>query len=134
MERTFSQMKGPEAVPSIQEEFLIHQGDVLIMAVPAVPTSVKLVETVGVVILAHGETTGHSHRLIAAEVAMFRDDGAGGETYLSLPAPGLLEHGTIGSPETADHAALHVCAGAHEVCRQVEWSDEIRPLPIVISD
>lgn len=121
-------------MPNIEKEFLIQQGDVLIMAVLAVPRSAKPVETNDTAILAHGEATGHSHHLRGPQVAMFRDDGAGGggATYLRVLTPTPLEHGAIGQPETADHATLQVIPTTHEVRRQVEWSDVMdrRPIPV----
>ena len=112
----------------MKKPILFTHGDVLLMSA-AVPKSAKPVETDGVAVLAHGETTGHSHRLIGPQVAMFRDDGAGngGATYLKLATPSPLVHGTPGVPASADHDILTLPARGYESRRQVEWTDDMEP-------
>jgi hypothetical protein len=107
---------------------LFTHGDVLLLSTK-VPASASLVETNGVAILAHGETTGHSHHIIGPQVAMFRDDGAGsgGLTYLKVSTPTQLAHGTIDVPGSADHDTLTLPARDYESRRQVEWTDEMEP-------
>ena len=84
--------------------FLAAQGDVVIRSVAAIPaTAVPIAPEQGRVVLAHGEATGHHHSFPhRAGVTLFRDDGAGGDTFLEVadvPAPlAHQEHGTIEVP------------------------------------
>ena len=112
----------------MKKPILFTHGDVLLMST-TVSTGAVPVETNGTVILAHGETTGHSHHIIGPQVAMFRDDGAGsgGTTYLKAVAPVSLEHGTIGVAGSADHDTLTLPPLEYESRRQVEWSDDQEP-------
>jgi hypothetical protein len=107
---------------------LFTHGDVLLMST-TVPATATPVESTGTAILAHGETTGHSHHIIGPQVAMFRDDGAGsgGSTYLKARAAVPLEHGTLGVPGSADHDTLTLPARDYESRRQVEWTDDMEP-------
>ncbi|SEO56294.1 hypothetical protein SAMN04487843_102173 [Methylobacterium sp. ap11] len=87
-----------------------RQGDIFIQAIPALPPEASgrpLPHTV----LAHGEITGHSHR-VADPAALFAGDGC---FYLDVPADGTRvvhdEHGTI----TLDR-------GTYRVWRQREYT------------
>lgn len=109
-------------------KIIIHQGDVLLTSVDAIPKTAQPVETKGVAYLAYGETTGHSHHLIGPRVAMFAETGGGsGGTYVALATTVPLEHGVVGDPATADHATIELPAGKYEVVRQVNWSDDLEP-------
>ena len=61
--------------------FQAHQGDVYIRAVKSIPAS-KAVDTKGDVILAHGEVTGHAHRIKNGAVMFMADEGRG--TFLQV--------------------------------------------------
>jgi hypothetical protein len=106
--------------------FLVHQGDVLLMSAE-IPDTAAPIETNGLAVLAHGETTGHSHHIRGA--MMFRDDGAGsgGVTYLRTTGK-PIEHGAIGVPNTADHDDIELPALSYEFRPQVQWSDEHEPV------
>ncbi|GJE68750.1 hypothetical protein [Methylorubrum podarium] len=89
-----------------------RQGDIFIRAIPAVPPEAAdrpLPHTV----LAHGELTGHSHRVVDP-AALFAGDGC---FYLDVHADGARvvhdEHGTI----TLDR-------GVYRVWRQREYTPQ----------
>lgn len=89
------------------------QGDVLVVAVDAVPPAAVPVAPEGDrYILARGEATGHHHSIrIGPTVAMFRDDGGGGGTfYVRAEAPAMLEH--------QEHATIALPPGSYRVARQ----------------
>ena len=108
-------------------QFQGHQGDILISEVAAIPDAAKPVKTDGVIYLAYGETTGHSHHVVGHRAVMFRDDGTGGGNFLRVSKPVPLDHGVVGKPETADHGSVILPTGVYEVIRQSEWSDEHEP-------
>lgn len=81
---------------------LYRHGDVLVQQVPSLPTRIH--KRAGTV-LAHGELTGHSHRIEdPASVQFWR---AGGETYFEVLAEHALliheEHGPIRLPKGIYH-------------------------------
>ena len=89
---------------------MIRQGDVLVLAIPAIPKGAKAVATDnGRHILAYGESTGHAHSIALSDrVAMFREDGSGGGLFLSVTdAPVALTH--------QEHSALTLAPGNYEV-------------------
>lgn len=109
------------------KNFQGHQGDILISEVSELPKTASPIETDGVIYLAYGETTGHSHHIVGAKAVMFRDDGIGGGNFLRIAEPVPLDHGVVGHPETADHASALIPPGVYEVIRQSEWSDDHEP-------
>ena len=109
------------------QNFQGHQGDILINQVDRLPSTAKPVETNGVIYLAYGETTGHSHHVVGSQAVMFRDDGTGGGNFLRVSEPVPLDHGVVGKPETADHNSAILPHGVYEVIRQSEWSDDHEP-------
>lgn len=46
-------------------QFQARQGDVFVQRIPAIPKGAKPIKRDGDVILAHGEVTGHAHRIAA---------------------------------------------------------------------
>jgi hypothetical protein len=103
----------------------IRQGDVLLVPVDGIPASAKEVAPAKGLppILAYGETTGHAHGLYG-RAKMFRDDGAGGATYIRAEEGTVLAHGTpidaVTIPRDPDHAAIPL-DGFYRVVRQVEF-------------
>jgi hypothetical protein len=95
----------------------VRQGDVLVLPCNRIPANVtKVVDPRGV-ILAEGEATGHFHGIrLNDQVALFREDGAGGGLFLSVSgnAPAELQH--------QEHSTLLVPPGAYKVIRQRVWS------------
>ena len=93
---------------------LLRQGDVLLMTASIPAGAAKLPHRT----LAHGEVTGHSHRVEdAADVELFEKDGT---LYLRVRGEGAAilhqEHGTVTAPP-----------GEYKVWRQREYTPkEIR--------
>lgn len=115
-------------------KIVMHQGDVALVEAGEITADVHQIPlTDGAAVLAHGETTGHSHHVIGPRVAYFRDDGAGGGgTYIKPEAAAKLEHGTLGRDGAdADHDALVIPPTTWEVRRQVVWSDDQEPRIVV---
>lgn len=102
----------------------VRQGDVLLIPVDEIPASAKKVEPEKSlpIILAYGETTGHAHGIFGRAV-MFRDDGAGGGTFIHAENA-TLAHGTptdaVTIPRDPDHGPISL-DGAYRVVRQVEF-------------
>lgn len=98
--------------------FQAHQGDVYLRQVKSVPKTVMPVEFKnGPVILAYGEVTGHCHAIHTPKVAMFRDDGGGGGTFINVPAGGAsLTH--------EEHGAIAIPPGDYEVVVQSSYTPE----------
>ena len=94
----------------IQPRFLYRHGDVLIAAVAALPTG--SVPRAGLV-LAHGEHTGHSHRIQefgAASLYVYGQD-----LYLLVSAPtATLVH--------EEHRAIELPVGVYRVWQQREYT------------
>ncbi len=94
----------------IQPRFLYRHGDVLIAAVAALPAG--SVPRTGLV-LAHGEHTGHSHRIQefgAASLYVYGQD-----LYLLVSAPtATLVH--------EEHRAIELPVGVYRVWQQREYT------------
>jgi hypothetical protein len=93
-----------------------RQGDVLLVRVdenemPATATPVPREN--GLVVLAHGEATGHHHSLKARGARLFE---AAGQRFLRLSQPEALAH--------QEHDAIELPAGTYRVVRQREYSPE----------
>ena len=97
---------------------LYRQGDVLLVAIEAVPQVTATVKrTKRGLVLAEGEATGHAHVITDGAAELVTADEAA-ELY-------LLVHGT----ETVEllhdeHATILVPPGAYEVRRQKEYTPE----------
>lgn len=89
-----------------------RHGDVLIEEVSALPTSrEKLPHT----ILAHGEMTGHCHRIKESDVADFY---ATGEDFH------LHVRGSFATVVHEEHTSITLASGYYRVWRQREYSPE----------
>lgn len=103
----------------------LRQGDVLLVPVTSIPATAKEVTPDNglPIILAYGETTGHAHGIFG-RAKMFRDDGAGGATFISAELGAVLAHGTptdaVTIPRDPDHGAIPL-NGLYEVRRQQEF-------------
>jgi hypothetical protein len=97
---------------------LYRQGDVLIVPTKKVPARTKPVKREnGDVILAHGEVTGHAHRIHDETAELVTPEGAA-ELY-------LLVHGTAHVALTHDeHDTIMLPPGKYEIRRQREYSPE----------
>lgn len=94
---------------------LIRHGDVLIQSVKSIP---KVAAPLPHAILAHGEVTGHSHRIAEpADVELFDVDGT---LYLRVKSDAA-------SVVHQEHATLQIPKGEYKVWRQREYTPrEIR--------
>ena len=92
-----------------------RQGDVLLIPCNALPRWARpLAPPGGVVVLAHGEVTGHAHTMMAERVRYFREDGSGrGFIQVHGGGPAALQH--------QEHAPVLVEPGLYEVRRQREY-------------
>lgn len=92
---------------------LFRQGDVLIRAIPSLPSAELEKQKDG--ILAHGEVTGHAHRI--ADLAAAQLFVCGDGMFLTVGEGGVaIVH--------EEHGAIDLAPGAYEVIRQREYSPE----------
>jgi hypothetical protein len=99
-----------------------RQGDVLVMRVDSIPANLEAAEPESgeLVILAHGEVTGHHHSLPASNgrVTMYGHDEEG-PRFIDVKRPTPLSH--------QEHDAIEFPTGLYEVIRQREYTpQEIR--------
>ena len=93
---------------------LVHrQGDVALVKVDALPAGARKVEAEGPVILAHGEVTGHAHRIETPGATLYRE---GTKTYLTADQLLELTH--------EEHTTQQIEPGVYEVRRQREYSPQ----------
>jgi hypothetical protein len=94
---------------------MVRQGDVLLME--SAPEIARLGEEVplenGALVLAHGEATGHSHRIVGSSARLLRVEGVS-DMVLALGAPARLVH--------EEHGMIELAAGTYVVRRQREYS------------
>jgi len=93
---------------------IIRQGDVLLVAVSEIPSSATIANLDhGDIILAHGEVTGHAHRIAKpADKAKLWDAGA--ERFLQVMEAVSLSH--------EEHSAAAIPPGAYRVAIQTEYT------------
>ena len=95
-----------------------RQGDVLLVAVAAIPDEAKdrVPRVSNRIVLAEGEATGHAHAVKSREAVLFRDPELN-RVFLQVTGQGVaLEHD--------EHSPVALAPGAYEVVRQVEYSPE----------
>lgn len=101
---------------------MYRQGDVLIIPTTSTPTGKPVKRENGLVILAHGEVTGHHHAIADQEVTLVTTEQADEiRMWLTItaPEPVALTH--------QEHATIMLPPGRYEVRRQREYSpDAIR--------
>lgn len=91
-----------------------RQGDVFLESVESVPGGA--VPVGGPIVLAHGEQTGHAHRVEGGRAKLFEVDG---QRFLRVTARATLAH--------EEHAPISLPRGVYRVVRQREYSpQEIR--------
>lgn len=99
-----------------------RQGDVLVMAVDAIPDGATPVPLDGGrIVLAYGEATGHAHAIAVADPVAGADADAmllalGDRRFLEVSRPSTIRH--------EEHAPVPLAPGKYEVVRQVEYSPE----------
>ena len=91
---------------------IVRQGDVMLVKVSALPKGAVEVETKGDVILAHGEVTGHAHRIKQTEKPSARLFDVGAERYLQIAERVALTH--------EEHSAIFLEAGVYRQAFQFE--------------
>ena len=97
---------------------MYRQGDVLIVPVQSLPKELEAIEREsGSVVLAHGEVTGHAHKIKDERAALFRD--------LKLAAIFMHVSGndTV-ALEHDEHDTIHLPPGNYQIIRQREYSPE----------
>jgi hypothetical protein len=94
---------------------LYRHGDLLVKAVDSLPTDVRKLQHL---VLAHGEVTGHSHRIAERDAAVLFESPRG--LYLSVSADvATLVH--------QEHGPIELTKGFYQVWRQREYTPaEIR--------
>lgn len=94
---------------------MYRQGDVLIEEVEQLPEDIKPVAREnGMVVLAHGEATGHHHSFSAGSAALLETPT--GERFLTLRRRATLKH--------QEHDPIALPPGDYRVRRQREYSPE----------
>jgi hypothetical protein len=95
--------------------FHVRQGDVLLVAVDALPEGAVAVKRSGRLVLAEGEATGHAHAILERDAREFR---VGDERFVLVRSKAQLIH--------EEHAAIDLPAGTYRVVIQREYE----PAPI----
>lgn len=100
---------------------LYRQGDVLVVRVDYIPDDVTPVKREdGDVVLAHGEITGHRHRIPSRHASLYRSETDA--LYMKVTAPVALlheEHTTVKIPPGSYRITLHHEYQPAELPRQV---------------
>jgi len=94
---------------------LYRQGDVLLVAIEAIPDDAKSQARHGRLVIAEGEATGHAHAIAEHDVREFR---VGHERFVLVRSAAQLIH--------EEHATIDLPAGAYRVVIQREYE----PAPI----
>lgn len=95
-----------------------RQGDVLIERIGPMPAKLKKVPREGgLIILAHGTATGHSHAIASQNATLSRVEGDSSGMFLSVrTAKAALKH--------EEHRTINLPPGNYRVSRQREYSPE----------
>ena len=96
--------------------FHVRQGDVLLVAVPAIPADAVRQARHGRLVLAEGEATGHAHAIAEPDAREFR---VGDERFVLVRSAAQLIH--------EEHATIDLPPGAYRVVIQREYVPA--PLP-----
>ena len=91
---------------------IYRQGDVLIVEVKSVPKAAKLRTDKGDIILAHGEVTGHAHRI--AETPSAKLWSADAERFLQVLETVSLKH--------EEHSTISLPPGSYQVVIQQQYT------------
>lgn len=98
---------------------VFRQGDVLLVAIDAIPEGAASCKVDGDVILAYGEVTGHAHRLAPETVKPFAKGGIWSPTaerFIQALDGATLRH--------EEHAAIALPPGVYRVVQQREYHPE----------
>lgn len=93
---------------------MLRQGDVLIVAVDAIPsTAVEVArDAKRGIVLAEGEVTGHAHRIPSRHANLYRTENDA--RYMRVTAPVQLKH--------EEHSMVSIPAGDYRVSIHHEYS------------
>jgi hypothetical protein len=96
---------------------MVRQGDILLLLVGRVlpPSARPIARESGVVVLAHGEATGHRHQIRSPHAALF---AIGEERLLRVEGEAELEH--------EEHASIRLPAGVYRIVQQREYAPYAR--------
>src|SRR5580658_2082470 len=100
----------------MKNKICYRQGDVLIRRVDTLPANrKKLKREKGLVILAHGEVTGHHHSLSDENVDLFETAADAGVTYLEVrEAIAQLNH--------QEHSTIELPPGNYRISIQKQYT------------
>lgn len=98
---------------------LYAQGDILIERIEDAPVSGQVIEACedGAVVVAEGELTGHSHRLVGS-VTLYRDPALARDVPDNLYLGHLQVTGSAVQLEHEEHAPIRLARGSYRVRRQ----------------
>ena len=97
----------------------IRQGDVFLQKIDNLPEDAgRVLAKGGLLILAHGEVTGHLHGMSSRNVHMYQK---GDKTYLEVLKSTLLRHGNPDKDWSGDHDTLKILPGKYQVVIQREY-------------
>lgn len=111
---------------------MYRQGDVLLVAIASLPKNAQPVKGSRLVILAHGEATGHAHVMDGKLVSEHRTEKPvpvfdwQAERFLHVQLETALRHEKAGQL-TGEHNTLQIPPGDYAIVPQSEWSDEHEP-------
>jgi len=94
-------------------EKMYRQGDVLLVRCESLPVKVKRLDTN---VVAHGEQTGHMHRIEVDAGDCVLVEAENGDMYVSVKGKATLKHD--------EHGPLALETGHYKVVRQREYSPE----------
>ena len=93
-----------------------RQGDVLIRRVDSISKTNPMEREQGLVVLAHGEVTGHAHAIEEEGVTQYGTTEPGVTALEITQAMAMLQH--------EEHGTIELPQGIYEVIRQREYSPE----------
>jgi hypothetical protein len=100
----------------VKQPRMYRQGDVLVVAVDAIPGSAKIVDRDrGLVVLAYGEVTGHAHAIADPRAELLEVEG---DQYLRVA------EGDGVSLSHEEHDTIVLPPGEYQVVRQREYKPE----------
>jgi hypothetical protein len=113
-DRMFDRSRSRQAPPDpVTPRLMFRQGDVLLVAVDALPEQARLEPRTGRIVLAEGEVTGHAHAIEEHDALTYTYQG---ERYLLTRSTAQLIH--------EEHAPIAVPPGAWRVVIQREYAPE----------
>lgn len=103
----------PASERAVSPPLMFRQGDVLLVAVDAVPEQAQAEPRRGRIVLAEGEVTGHAHAIEERDARAFTHEG---QRYLLTKSKAQLIH--------EEHAPIEVPPGAWRIVIQREYEPD----------